>query len=148
MATYKQIVYQLVFSTKNRERTLTKINREVLFKYIWGILKNNDCHLYRINGVEDHLHIVTSLHPSIALANLIKDIKVASSKMIKVENLFPNFKGWQDGYGAFTYQYNVIDNLIKYVKNQEEHHKKESFIDEYKRLLIEFGVEFDEKYLF
>ena len=148
MATYKQIVYQLVFSTKNRERTLVKANREILFKYIWGILKNNNCHLYRINGIEDHLHIVTSLHPSIALANLIKDIKVASSKMIKAENLFSNFKGWQNGYGAFTYQYNVIDNLIDYVKNQEEHHKQESFVDEYKRLLIEFGIEFDEKYLF
>ncbi|MEN8123312.1 MAG: IS200/IS605 family transposase [Bacteroidota bacterium] len=148
MATYKQIVYQLVFSTKNREKTLIKANREVLFKYIGGILKNNNCHLYRINGIEDHLHIVTSLHPSVALADLIKDIKIASSKMIKAENLFPNFMGWQDGYGAFTYQYNVINELINYVKNQEEHHKKETFVDEYKRLLTEFGIEFDEKYLF
>ncbi len=148
MATYKQIVYQLVFSTKNRERTLLKENREILFKYIWGIIKNNNCHLYRINGVEEHLHVVTSLHPSVALADLIKDIKVASSKKIKEENLFPGFTGWQDGYSAFTYHYNMIYDLIEYVKNQEEHHKKECFIDEYKRLIIEFGIEFDEKYLF
>jgi putative transposase len=147
MATHKQIVYQLVFATKNRERTLLKTNREILFKYIWGVIKNKQCHLYRINGIEDHLHIITSLHPSIALADLIKDIKLASSKMIKSDNLFPDFNGWQDGYGAFTYQYNVIDYLIEYVKNQEEYHKKENFIDEYKKLLKEFGIDFDERYL-
>jgi putative transposase len=148
MATHKQIVYHLVFATKNRERTLLKENREILFKYIWGILKNNECHLYRINGLEEHLHIITSLHPSLALADLIKDIKLASSKMIKSENLFPHFNGWQDGYGAFTYQYSVIDYLIEYVKNQEEHHKKENFIDEYKKLLKEFGIDFEDRYLF
>jgi REP element-mobilizing transposase RayT len=137
----------LVFSTKNREKTLLKPNRESLFKYITGILKNNYCHLYRINGVEDHLHIVTSLHPSVALADLVKDIKVSGSKMIKGEKLFPGFTGWQDGYGAFTYHYSTIDGLIEYLINQEEHHKKESFIDEYKKLLVEFGIDFDEKYL-
>jgi len=68
--------------------------------------------------------------------------------MIKEENLFPKFKGWQDGYGSFTYHYNTIDNLIEYVKNQEEHHKKETFVDEYKRIMIEFGIEYDERYLF
>jgi putative transposase len=148
MSTYKQIYYQIVFSTKNRERALAKTNRKVLFKYIWGIIRNNNCHLYRINGVEDHIHIITSLHPSLALADLIKDIKLASSKMIKVEKIFPEFTGWQDGYGAFTYQYNVIDALIEYVKNQEEHHKKVTFRDEYIALLKEHGIDFDEKYLF
>jgi putative transposase len=74
-----------------------------------------------------------------------KHIQMATYKLF--ENLFPKFNGWQDGYGAFTYQYNVIDKLIEYVKNQEEHHKKESFMDKYKRLLKEFGIDFDEKYL-
>ena len=75
MGTYTQIIYQVVFSTKQREQVLEKENRTELYKYIWGVLKNHNCHVYRINGVEDHLHIVTHLHPSIALADLIKSIK-------------------------------------------------------------------------
>jgi putative transposase len=93
MSTYTQILYQVVFSTKNRELTLTKPNREQLFKYIWGVLKNKKCHLYRINGVEEHLHIVTHIHPSVSLASLIKDIKLASTDYIKKDNLFENSEG-------------------------------------------------------
>jgi len=84
-----------VFSTKHREKCLSKGNRPELFKYIWGILENKKCHLYRINGVEDHIHIITHLHPTLALASLIKDIKIASSKHIKENRLFPNFSSWQ-----------------------------------------------------
>lgn len=147
MSTYTQIIYQIVFSTKYRERTLTKTNRDELFKYIWGLLKNKSCHLYRINGVEDHLHIVTHIHPSIALASLVKDIKLASSKHIKTNKLFKDFGGWQDGYGAFTYSMKEKDRLIEYVKNQEEHHRIKTFKEEYMELLREHGVEFEEKYL-
>ena len=147
MSTYTQILYQIVFSTKRRERTLQKDNRAELFKYMWGILKNKKCHLYRINGVEDHIHIVTHIHPTIALANLIKDIKLASSAFIKEKNLFPNFDGWQEGYSAFTYSIKEKDNLIEYVKNQEEHHKTITFKEELIELLKEHGVEFDVKYL-
>ena len=92
MSTYTQTLYQIVFSTKHRERTLTKENRPEVFKYIWGILKNKKCHLYRINGVEDHLHIVTHLHPSVALADLVKDIKVASSAYIKAKGVASRFR--------------------------------------------------------
>lgn len=147
MSTYTQILYQIVFSTKDRELTLTKPNRKELFKYIWGVLKNKNCHLYRINGVEDHLHIVTHLHPSIALALLIKDIKLASTDHIKKEGLFEKFTGWQDGYGAFTYSIKEKDRLIEYVKNQEEHHKIKTFREEYIELLKEHGIEYEEKYL-
>jgi REP element-mobilizing transposase RayT len=114
---------------------------------MWGIIKGHNCHLYQIGGVEDHLHIVTHLHPSVALANLVKDIKLASTDYNKRENLFPDFNGWQDGYGAFTYSIHAKSNLINYVKNQEAHHKKKTFIDEYKELLKEHEIEFDEKYL-
>ena len=127
MSTYTQILYQIVFSTKNREQTLTKPNREDLYKYIGGILNNKHCHLYRINGVEDHLHIVTHLHPSVALAALIKDIKLASSDYIKKDDIFKKFNGWQDGYGAFTYSIKEKNRLIEYVINQEEHHKTKTF---------------------
>lgn len=147
MSTYTQIIYQIVFSTKHREPLMIKKNRDELFKYIWGIIKNKNCHLYRINGVEDHLHIVTHLHPSVSLASLVKDIKVASSIYIKEQKLFEGFTGWQDGYGAFTYTVKEKDRLIEYVKNQEEHHKIKTFKDEYKELLKEHEIEFDEKYL-
>ncbi|MBC7915714.1 MAG: transposase, partial [Pyrinomonadaceae bacterium] len=91
MSTYTQIIYQIVFSTKHRLPCMIKPNREQLFKYIWGILQNKQCHLFRINGVEEHLHIVTHLNPSVSLASLVKDIKVAStsSKYIKEQQLFP-----------------------------------------------------------
>lgn len=147
MSTFTQILYQIVYSTKYRERTLNAENRKELYKYIWGILKNNNCHLYQIGGVEDHVHIVTHIHPSVALAKLIKDIKLASTDYIKKENLFPHFNGWQDGYGAFTYSIEAKEDLIKYVLNQEEHHRCKTFIEEYKELLQEHKIEFDEKYL-
>ena len=94
MSTYTQILYQIIFSTKERKRILLENNREHLYKYIWGILKKKNYYLYRINGVEDHIHIFTHLHPSISLANLIKDTKLASSKMIKKEKIFPGFSNW------------------------------------------------------
>jgi REP element-mobilizing transposase RayT len=147
MSTYKQIFYQIVFGTKNRERTLTEAHCEELYKYIWGVIKKHNCFLYRINGMEEHIHIFSDLNPTISLADYIKDIKVASSLWMKGSGLFPDFKGWQDGYGAFTYSVKEKNIIIDYVKNQKEHHKKESFYDEYRRLLLENGVPFDEKYL-
>ena len=148
MSTYTQILYQIVFGTKNKEITLTKDNRSKLFEYILGILLNNKCHVYCINGVEDHIHIVCQLHPSVGLAWLVKDIKLATSAFIKEKKLFKNFMGWQVGYGAFTYSIKEKENLITYVNNQEEHHKNASFRDEYIKMLNEHGVEFDERYLF
>jgi len=148
MSTYTQILYQLVFSTKNREKTMITPEQEKLYRFIWGILKNKKCHLYQIGGVEDHLHIITHIHPTIAPAPLIKDIKLAATDFIKSENIFKNFRGWQEGYGAFTYSYSVKDTLINYVKNQHIHHKQFSFREEYIELLEEHGIAFDEKYLF
>ncbi len=148
MSTFTQLLYHIVFSTKNREKVLNKENREKLFRYIWGVLKNNNCVLYRINGVEDHLHIITHIHPTITVSSLINDIKVSSSKWIKEENLFNNFSLWQVGYGAFTYSIKEKAVLINYVKNQESHHKTISFRDEYIELLKHHEIEFDEKYLF
>lgn len=144
---YRQIFYQIVFATKNRRKTITDVHSEELYKYIWGIIKNKKCKLYRINGIEDHIHIFSDLHPSISLADYIRDIKTSSSIWMKSSNLFPEFRGWQEGYGAFTYSIKERDIIINYVKNQKEHHKNETLYDEYKRLLIESGVEFDEKYL-
>jgi putative transposase len=147
MSTFTQIVYQIVFGTRMRLPSLQKQGREELFAYITGILKNKSCHSYRVGGVDDHLHIVCSLNPNVTLASLIKDIKLGTTDMIKRTKLFPHFGGWQEGYGAFTYSLEAKDNLIDYVENQETHHRKESFRDEFIRLLKEHKIEFDEKYL-
>ncbi|MCP9753869.1 IS200/IS605 family transposase [Lacihabitans sp. CCS-44] len=147
MGSFKQMYYQIVFGTKHQKSTISNDYCEELYKYIWGLISAKKCKLYRINGVEDHIHIFCDLHPSIALADLIKDIKVSSSIWMKSENKFPSFEGWQDGYGVFTYNNRDKQMIINYVKNQKEHHKTESFLDEYKRLLTENEIEFDEKYL-
>jgi putative transposase len=147
MSTYTQILYQIVFCPKYRTACLSKANRDELYKYISGILKSKKCHLYRINGIEDHIHIVCSIHPSVSVSSLVKDIKVSSSLYIKQNELFLNFDGWQKSYGAFTYSIKEKDRLIEYVKNQEEHHKKINFKDEYLKLLKKHEVEFNEKYL-
>jgi len=147
MSSYTQLLYHIIFSTKNRERVLTKENREKLFRYIWGCLKNNNCVLYRINAVEDHVHIATHIHQTKALASVVADIKRSSSLWIKQQNLFPEFSDWQIGYGGFTYSYKDKQNLVNYISNQEIHHKKTSFREEYIQLLQEQSIEFDEKYL-
>ena len=147
MSTYTQILYQIIFSTKDREKTLLQVNREDLFRYIRGILKNKKCILYQINGISDHIHIATHLHPTISLSSLVKDIKVSSSLWIKENHIFPDFNSWQEGYGGFTYSIKEKDNLIKYIKNQAEHHHVKSFREEFKELLEEHGIEFNERYL-
>ena len=147
MPTFTQIYYHIVFSTKNRQPALRAERRDELFKFICGVIKNKQCHLYRINGVQDHLHILSSLHPTVSLANLVKDIKLGSSAWIKEGGAFPNFTHWQDGYGAFTHSQAERDRIIEYIKSQEEHHQRISFHDELRKLLVEAGVEFDERYL-
>ena len=147
MSSYRQILYHLTFHTKNSEKVLHNSGNEELFKYIWGVIKNKKCRLYRINGVEDHIHIVCDLHPSIALADLVKDIKVSSSIWIKARGIYPLFSNWAESYGAFTLSIREKDTIIKYVMNQQEHHKRENFRAEFIRLLKENGIDFDEKYL-
>jgi len=148
MSTHTQILYQIVFSTKRREKCMLKSTRDTVFKYIGGIIKNKGCKLFILNGVEDHLHIITHIHPSVCLANLIKDIKISSNSFIKEKSLFPDFAGWQDGYGAFTYSNEALPNLIRYVQNQEAHHMQHSFDEEYISLLEHHGIDYDPRYVF
>jgi len=148
MQTYTQILYQVTFHTRNNEKTLLSEKREELYSYIAKVISNKNCHAYRIGGIEDHIHIILRLHPNIALSKLIKDIKMSSSSMIKRNNIFPNFYGWQKGFGAFTYSEDALLNLIKYVDKQEEHHKNESSKEELIKTLQSHNVDFNEKYLF
>jgi len=147
MSTYRQIFYQIVFSTKHRAQSISSSAETELYKYIWGVVTKHQCKLYRINGMPDHIHIFSDLHPTVSLSDYVKDIKVSSSLWMKKHGGFPGFSGWQDGYGAFTYSVREKNMIIDYIKNQKEHHKTEAFYDEYKRLLTENGIEFDEKYL-
>ncbi len=103
--------------------------------------------MYRVNGVEDHLHIITSLHPSQSLAMLVKDIKLGSNSMIKETGILDQFNGWQTDYSAFTYAIGAKKNLINYVLNQEEHHRTVPYIEELIALLKEHHIEFDERFL-
>lgn len=148
MSTHTQIIYQIVYSTKHRENTLIKKNREQLFRYMDGIIKNKNCRTFQINGVENHLHILMKMHPTICLSDFIKEMKISTHNMIKDKNLFPLFTGWQGGYGAFTYSNEALPNLIRYIKNQELHHGEVSFEDEYIGLLDEHGIEYDPRYVF
>lgn len=147
MSTYTQILYHIVFGTKFRIQSLERRNRPLLFKYLWGVMRNKKCHLYRINGVEDHIHILTHVHPTVALSDLIKDIKLSSNFFFKEKQLFPTFKGWQEGYAAFTHHIDEKERLIDYIRVQEDHHRKVSWPEELKTLLKEHQIEFDERYL-
>jgi putative transposase len=142
------ITYHIVFSTKDRAPVLHPDRRPDLFRYIWGIISNRQSHLFRLNGVEDHLHILTSLHPTVPLADFVKEIKTGSARWIKQNGVFKRFSHWQEGYAAFTCARHDRDRLIEYIKRQEEHHRKTTFQEEYRKLLVEAGIEFDERYLF
>jgi putative transposase len=147
MSTYTQIFYHIVFSTKGREPVLVPTGREAMFRYVWGMMNARDSRLYQVNGTLDHVHILTGLHPSRSLADFVKEIKVSSSHWIKTNCTFAGFPGWQAGYGAFTHSKQDQERLIQYIKGQEQHHAGLSFADELRSLLIEAGVELEEKYL-
>ena len=147
MSSFRQIFYHIIFGTKYRQPTIDEPYCRELYQYISGVIKNKNCHLYRINGVEDHVHLFSDLHPVVSLSDYIKDIKVSTSLWMKESGKFPQFEAWQEGYGAFTYSLKEKDVIINYIKNQKEHHRTESFHDEFKRLLTENGVAFEEKYL-
>jgi putative transposase len=147
MPTFTQIYYHIVFSTKNRRPVLTEAHQPQLYGYLWALLENKKCHPYQIGGVEDHIHIYTSLHPQMNLSSLVKDMKPATSDMIKKERLFRAFDYWQDGYGAFTHSWAEKSQMIQYVANQKEHHTRITFREELKQLLLANGVAFEEKYL-
>jgi putative transposase len=146
MSSYRQLIYHLVFRTKDSLPTIKQDNVDQLYAYISGIINHKSSHLYRINGVENHLHILTDLHPSIALADFVREVKVSSSLWMKSSNLFPAFNGWAEGYGSFTCSQMDIGRLIDYIKNQQEHHRKKTFEDEYRILLKESGVKLDERF--
>ena len=149
MGTFTQITYHIVFATKDRARCLDAARRNDLLAYIWGITRNTGCHLLRVNAMEDHVHLLVALHPSLGLSEFVKKIKIAASGHIRRENLFPGFAGWQVGYGAFTHNVHERPRLIEYVRNQQQHHAEsgEDSRAELLRLLRESGIEPEERFV-
>lgn len=146
--TYTQMYIQIVFAVKRRQNLIQKKWKDELHKYICGIVNGKGQKVYAIGGVEDHIHLLVSIKPNIAISDLVRDIKANSSKWIN-ENEFVSGKfQWQEGFGAFSYAQSQLDNVIAYINNQEQHHQKKTFKGEYLTLLQKFDIEYDEKYLF
>ena len=148
MSTYTQILYQIVFGSKDYTNFLNRENQGMLFGYIVSMLKKRNCHPYQVGGYGNHVHIVTHLSPTINLADLVREIKKATHEMmVRDKKSFPYFPGWQVGYGAFTYHISMKPVLINYVLNQEQHHKGVSFREEIIQLLKDNLVPYKEEYL-
>ena len=145
--TYSQIHIQLVFAVKFRRCAMLKSWREELFKYIAGIVRENGHKLLSINGVEDHIHVLIGMRPTQAVSTLVQEIKKASSKWINQRRLVVGGFYWQEGFGVFSYSKDALVNVIRYIENQEEHHRKKSFVDEFTSLLKEFNVQYDPNYV-
>ncbi len=146
--TYTQIHIHAVFAVQNRECIIKKEWKDELYKYISGIVKNNNHKLLAINGMQDHIHILVGMRPAQSLSDLMQDIKGGSSKWINDKRFVRGKFSWQEGYGAFAYNKSTLPVVISYIEKQEEHHGKKSFREEYKELLKEFEVEYDEHYIF
>ena len=143
--TFLQICFHIVFSTKERTPNISKDRQKELYSYVWGINKKLKCHLYRVGGIEDHVHILTHIHPTVSLSSYIEQIKTGTPNWIRRERVFVQWPGWQDGYGAFTESVTEIERLTNYIINQEQHHRSISFVDEYKQLLREHKIDFNER---
>ncbi len=146
--TFSQLYVQIVFAVKGRENLINKTWKDELYKYISGIIKGKNQKPIIINGMPDHIHIFIGLKPSVAIADLVRDIKNNSSNYINDRKLVKGKFSWQEGYGAFSYSHSHIADVYNYILNQEHHHRKRTFKEEYYNFLKKFEVEFDEKYLF
>ncbi len=143
---YTRLLYHIVFRTKGNKKAINQQYEKELYAYIFGYVKNKKSILYRINGMEDHIHMLIDLHPTNSLSGFMRDMKEATSKWLKQNSNFPLFEFWGEGYGAFTYNINEKDTIIEYIKNQKEHHKTVTFEEEYRAFLEENGIKIDEQY--
>ena len=145
--TFTCLHYHLIFSTKNREPWITTDVEQRIWEYLGGIARTNNMKALQIGGIEDHVHVVTGIPPSLAVSKALQLLKGASSKWI--HETFSNMAGfeWQDGYGAFTVSKSNLPDVIDYAAHQREHHKVRTFQDEYRAFLAKHGIEYDEKYV-
>ena len=146
--TYTQLHIQLVFAVKYRAALIEKEWKNDLHKYMTGIIQHNDHKMLQINSVPDHIHIFFGLRPHQSISTIVQNVKTESSKWIKDQKFCKSSFNWQDGFGAFSYSKSHVPNVIRYIQNQEIHHRKETFLDEYRRILQLFEVDYDERYIF
>ena len=146
--TYSQIYIQTIFAVKGRESLIAQDWEERLYKYITGIVQKKEQKMLAINGMPDHIHFFIGMRPSCCLSDLVREIKKSSNDFIKENKLSKFSFAWQVGYGAFSYSHSQLDNVIAYIRNQKEHHRKKTFKEEYTGFLKKFNVQFEEKYLF
>ncbi len=146
--TYTQIHIQMIFAVQNRDCVIREAWKEELYKYMTGIIQNNKHKVLAINGMPDHVHVLIGMRPTQSLSELMQDIKGDSSKWINKKGFVKGKFSWQEGYGAFSYSKSHVDKAIDYIKNQEENHRKKSFMEEYRAFLEKFEVDYDERYIF
>lgn len=146
--TYSQIYIQIVFAVKGRDNLISTRWKHDLYKYITGIITNEGQKLIAINGMPDHIHILVGLKPTKALSELVRDIKANSSRFINDNKWVLGKFEWQEGFGAFSYSHSQIPNVVKYIENQEEHHKVKTFREEYLEFLKLYDVDFKPEYVF
>lgn len=146
--TYSQIYVQIVFTVRGRECLIAPTNRESLHQFITGVVKNREQKLIAVFAMPDHVHLFLGIKPNISISDLVRDIKSGSSKFITDNNWVKGKFNWQEGFGAFSYSRSQIDTVVKYILNQEEHHKIKSFKQEYLEFLEKFEIQYDDKYLF
>lgn len=145
--TYTQIHIQFVFAVKFRKALIAREWKERLHQYITGIIQTNNHKMLCVNSMPDHIHIFIGMRPNQSISSLIQNIKGESTKWIKEQKLCSDF-AWQEGYGAFSYSRSHVPNVIRYIENQEQHHNKKTFLEEYHEMLKAFEVEYDMKYVF
>ena len=146
--TFSQIYIQVVFAVKGRDNLITKPWRDELHKYIAGIIKGKAQKSIIVNGVADHIHCFVGLKPSMSISVLVRDIKNNSTNFVNEKRLVKGKFSWQEGYGAFSYSHSHINDVYNYILNQEEHHKKKTFKEEYLEFLNKFEIPYEERYLF
>ena len=146
--TFSQIYIQIVFAVKGRNSLIQAGWEEELYKYISGIIQKKEQKMLAINGMPDHIHFLIGMKPTCCLSDLVREVKKASNDLIKDKKLSPLPFSWQEGFGAFSYNHSHLDNVINYIMNQKEHHKKQTFKEEYIWLLDTLKIPYDEKYLF
>jgi REP element-mobilizing transposase RayT len=146
--TYHQVYIQAVFAVKYREAVIDKKWKPLLMSVLGTLINETGCKTIIVNGIEDHVHCFFGLKPTVTISELMKTIKAKSSKYINDHHLTKVRFEWQVGYGVFSYSHSQIDNVYHYIANQEEHHKKQKFLEEYKEFLDRFEVDYDERYVF
>ena len=146
--TYTQIHIQFVFAVKFRAALIQKEWKERLHQYITGIIQANDHKMLQINSMPDHIHIFIGMRPAQSISSLIQNVKTESSKWIKENKFCTAPFAWQQGFGAFSYSKSHVSDVIRYIQNQEVHHKKEFFLEEYRKMLKAFEIEYEEQYIF